>query len=208
MTITYPITIPLKEYAEVSWAGMSVVSNPRSAFTGRGQVQVFDGQWWEARVTWPQLGADLGSPLTAFVLALNSAEGTFLLGDPSHVNPRGQAKNNASTPLVNGSEQTGNQLSIKNGPLALTAWLAPGDLLQVGASSTARLHKVISSVDTDGNGLATIDIWPRHKSPPVDNGVVVIIGAQGLFRLNQPGSEWSVSPPTNIDQGFSCIEAF
>ena len=171
-------------------------------------MQVFDGQWWEAQVTFPQLSAALASPITAFLLALNGRENTFLLGDPSHAIPRGKAKNNASGPLVNGGGQIGNQLSIRNGPVALTGWLAAGDMLQTGAGPTARLYKVLQSTDTDANGLATIEIWPRHKKSPGDGAAVKLIEAQGLFRLNQDGSQWSVSPPVNIDSGFACIEAF
>ena len=208
MTINYPIRIPVYEFAEISWAPLSVVANPRSAFTGKGQIQVLEGQWWEGQVTFPQLPVELASSLTGFLTALNGREGTFLLGDPSHQKPQGQAKDNASSPLINGAGQIGNQISIRNGPVAVTGWLAQGDLLQLGAEGTASLHKVTKSTDTDASGLATIDIWPRLRKSPVDGAGIILEGAQGLFRLNQDGASWSVSPPTQHDSGFACIEAF
>jgi len=208
MTITYPIRLPLYEFAEISWAAVSVVANPRSAFTGKGQIQVFEGQWWEGQITFPQLPVELGTSITGFLTALNGREGTFLLGDPSHIKPRGAAKDNASSPVVNGANQIGNQLSIRNGPVAITGWLTAGDLLQLGSEGTASLYKVTKAADTDANGLATIDIWPRLRRSPVDGAGIILEGAQGVFRLNQDGTQWSVSPPTNHDTGFRCIEVF
>ena len=208
MTITYPLQIPLQQYAEVRWVPRTIVGERRSEFTGRRQVQVYPGQWWQAEVLYPTIGRDLAEPLTGFLLALNGREGTFLLGDPINTSPRGAAKNFASSPLINGVGQTGNALSVRNVPMGLTAWLLAGDFLQIGPDSRARLHKVTSQVDTDGNGLTTIDIWPALRSSPVDGEAVSLNATKGTFALNQSGAEWVQQPAFSYELGFSASEAF
>jgi len=205
---TYPLNIPLQQYAEVRWIPQTVVAETRSQFTGKRQVQVYPGQWWQAEVLYPSLDRNLAEPITGFLLALNGPEGTFLLGDPINTAPRGQAKDFASSPQVNGVGQTGNSISVRNVPITLTAWLLPGDLLQIGPDSRARLHKVVSQVDTDANGLATIEIWPNLRSAPVDGEVISLTNTKGTFNLAQSGAEWVQQPAFTYETGFSAIEAF
>jgi hypothetical protein len=118
----------------------------------------------------------------SFLVKLNGQYGTFLLGDP-HSAPRGSASSTPGTPVVNGASQTGAELAIDGLPASATGYLKAGDYIQLGAGSTATLHKVLNDVNSNGSGEATLDIWPDLRSSPADDAAVVISNAVGVFRL-------------------------
>ena len=98
---------------------------------------------------------------------------------------------NAYGPFVNGAGQTGSELIIDGASPNEDAYLKAGDYIQLGAASSARLHKVLADVATGDDGNATIDIWPALRTSPADNASVIIENAVGRFRLSENVSGWN-----------------
>ena len=129
------------------------------------------------------------------------------MGDPVGAAPRGTASSSPGTPLVNGADQTGNSLTLDGGPASETGWLLPGDYLQIGSASTATLHKVLTSTDTNGSGAATVDIWPALLSAPVDNATITFSNTVGRWRMSSNVAEWSISDVETYGITFDASQA-
>ena len=110
-------------------------------------------------------------------------------------------------PFVNGAGQTGNSLIIDGASPDETGYLLPGDYIQLGSGATATLHKVLTQVDTDSSGNATVDIWPSIRTAPADNAAVVVSNTVGLWRLSGNESSWSINEASIYGISFSAMEA-
>lgn len=205
MSITYPLTLPASPYpARVTLRARSVVGVAESPYTLGQQVYAHQGQRWEADIDLPPLSGAVAQTWVAWLLSLNGREGTFLMGDPAIMSPRGSG---GGTPLVKGAGQTGQTLAIDGAPISTDDWLMAGDMIQLGSGSTATLHKILADVTTNSSGEATLDIWPRLRSSPGDNAAVTIAGCVGRWRLASNEAAWSVGAALRYGISFSAIEA-
>jgi hypothetical protein len=165
MAITYPLSIPTTIGTErITLRAVNAVGRSESPFTFRQQVVKHQGERWEASVDIPPSKSDLAEEWIAFLVSLKGPFGTFLMGDPNMTEARGSASTTPGTPVVNGASQTGDELAIDGLPLSATGYLLPGDYIQLGAAGTATLHKVLTQVDSNGSGEATLDIWPSSNT--------------------------------------------
>ena len=207
MAIVFPIDIPFEQISTTQWVTETATSISISEFTFAGQKQVFPGTRWRAEVGFPTLNVEDAGALTGFIAALNGKEGSFLLGNPSKPTPAGAASEVASSPVVDGAGQTGNQLLIRNAPASIANWFVLGDLFQLGPSSRARLHMITQNASTSPTGTATLCIWPNIKRATLDGDPVNYTAPRGLFALdtNRPG--WDVSAPFRYGVRFPAIEA-
>lgn len=110
-------------------------------------------------------------------------------------------------PFVNGAGQTGNSLIIDGASPDETGYLLPGDYIQLGSGATATLHKVLTQVDTDSSGNATVDIWPSIRTAPADNATVTVANTVGRWRLSGNESSWSINEASIYGISFSAMEA-
>lgn len=203
MAITYPIALPVVDQpADIVFGGESVVASSMSPFTGDVEVQQHDGQRWHATLNYPPLERADAERLISFLLKLDGMYGTFTMTPPGASAPRGTA---AGTPLVNGAGQSGTDL-VTDGWNTSEAVLLEGDYLQLGTGLTARLHKVLDDVTSDGSGDATVSLWPRIKTsaPPADNAAIVTSSPVGLFRLAENRNDWNVNTALHYGISFSC----
>jgi len=109
-------------------------------------------------------------------------------------------------PLVNGGSQVGDTLVIDGCSPNAVGFLLPGDYIQIGSSTTAQLYKVLTQVDTDASGNATLDIWPNLRSSPADNAVLTFINAKGRFRLKDNVTQWGINEISSYGITFDCVE--
>lgn len=208
MAISYPLNLPTSiGVANITLTAANVVATSMSPFTYKQQVVRHTGQAWQADVKVPSVQKDLAEPWITFLMSLNGPTGTFLLGDPSGKNPRGSAATTTGTPVVNGADQTGAELDIDGLPTSTTGYLLAGDYIQLGGGATARLHKVLTDVNTDASGQATLDIWPEITSAPADNSTVVLFNTVGVFRLSTNSAQWSIDSANTYQIGFSALQA-
>jgi hypothetical protein len=66
---------------------------------------------------------------------------------------------------------------------------------------------VLSDVNTNSLGQATIDIWPDVRNAPSDNAIVVVGDAKGLFRLSSNSTDWSIDQASIYGITFAALEA-
>lgn len=205
MTISYPLSLPTTPYpARVTVRARSVVGVSESPFSYSQQVQRHTGERWEADVQLPPMRQAVAETWVAWLLSLGGRYGTFNMGDPAHLTYRGAG---GGTPLVNGASQTGGTLAVDGCPTTTTGWLLPGDVIQLGSGSTARLHKVLTRADTNGSGEVTLDIWPRLRSSPANNAAVTITGCLGLWRLASNEAGWDIGAAKVYGISFAAIES-
>lgn len=206
MAITYPLSLPTTiGIGEVELMAENVVALSTSPFTYRQQVVQHPGQRWSANIRIPPVRKDLAEEWVAFLVSLKGQTGTFLLGDPNMGEPRGTAKDTPGTPVVNGASQTGSTLAIDGLPTSETGYLLPGDYIQLGSATSSTLHKVLTQVDTDGGGAATLDIFPNILTAPSDGATVTVSDAKGLFRLSTNTVSWSINEASFYGIQFSAV---
>jgi hypothetical protein len=140
----------------------------------------------------------------------DGASGFFLWGAQLEVGPTPTAYQGVIAsygPFVNGASQTGDTLVIDGCSPNVTGFLLPGDYIQIGSASATQFYKVLTQVDTDGSGGATLDIWPDLRSSPADNAVVVMANTKGRFRLRENIQQWQINEISSYGITFDCVEA-
>ena len=205
MTITYPLTPPATPgFNRAEFSITNFVSRSSSVFTGKTQVQTHQGQVWGVQFGLPPMKRAAAEEWNAFFASLNGSFGTFLVGDPLGGNPRGTTP---GAPAVAGASQTGQELNTDGWTATQTGILLAGDYIQLTDGSTERLHKVLVDVDSDGGGLATIDIWPRLRESPTDSSSIVVNDTVGTFRLLDNTTRWFEQLGDFYSLAFSAVEA-
>lgn len=205
MPISYPLALPSHtRRRSMELRATNAVAYSRSPFTFAGQALVYPGQMWQADVTLPPMRRSEAEIWVAWLVSLRGQLGTFTMGDILGCTPRGAI---GGTPLVNGADQTGQDLIIDGCSNSITGWLKAGDYVQLGSGSTARLHKVLADVNTNGSGQATMSLWPNIRTAPADNAAVTVTNTVGLWRLASNESSWSVNEASIYGISFTAMEA-
>ena len=204
MSISYPLDLPTSiGFAEIELRARNAVAISQSPFTFATQTHSYSGQMWEVSVTIPPVRKDLAAPWKAFLTALKGPTGTFLLGDPDYVSPRGSASVFPGSPTVTG--QVGETITISGASRNKPGWLLAGDYIQIGTESDATLHQVLQDVNTDNSGNASVDVWPAVRQ--VRSGSVTITNPKGVFRLKGNTSSWSINNSSAYGISFEAMEA-
>jgi hypothetical protein len=183
-------------------AGMS-----RSAFSGSLQSYLWPGEWWEADVTLPQMTRADAEYWIAFLVSLRGVSGTLLLWDPAGKSPQG---NPLGSPQVSGANQLGIQLVTTGWTASTTGLLLPGDYIQLGPSTAVpnpRLYKVLTQTNSDNNGNATLDIFPRLRESPANGDSIATSNCVGTFRLAKNDAEWDIDAARIYGISFQTLEA-
>lgn len=208
MAITYPLDLPAEaKISAMGFAPRAVVAVNPSAFDLSQEVLVWPGQRWDIKVTLAdRRGRALGAPVTAFLLALNGREGTFLLGDPMAPAPRGTA---LGTPLVDGAHAAGVRvLHTKGWTPSQTGVLKAMDYIQLGSGSSSRLHANLTDVDADGDGKASLNLWPALRPEgAANNAAIVTANCRGVFRLGDNAMPWNIARRNVYSVSFNAQEA-
>ena len=197
MAVTYPLSLPTSiGMANIDLRAVNAVAISQSPFTYSTQVHRYAGQMWGATITLPRQRRDLIEPWVAFALALNGPFGTFLLGDPNNVAPRGTA----TTLSIRVNESVGaSEIRVTT-----NGTLRAGDYIQLGTGSDATLHKVLQDV---GSGNVTVDIWPYLRKARPTTTTCSLTNTVGLFRLSDAAQTWAINDTSAYTMSFSAIEA-
>jgi hypothetical protein len=213
MSIVYPLSLPTSIGIEsIELRAVNAVATSQSPFTYKQQIVSHQGQRWEASVSVASnIRRDLAAPWKAFLTALKGQTGTFLLGDPDYATPQGVVSGDtvlADNGAVTGANVSGESTIHVDGFTANTDnLLLPGDYIQLGSGATATLHQVLTAVDSDTGGAATIDIWPHLRRDLTDNEAVTYTAPKGLFRLSSNVSSWSINNSSAYGISFEAVEA-
>jgi len=194
MAISYPLNTPTTIGIEsIELRAMNAVAISQSPFTYKQQVIAHQGQIWSASVSIPSVRRDLAADWKAMLVALKGSVGTFLLGDPDYVTPRGTV---SGTPTLSG---TAGDSTVS---VTMTGTLLAGDYIQLGTGSAARLHQVL--VDQSGSG--NLEIWPDLRST-YSGETVIYSSPKGVFRLGNSTTSWSIDNASFYGISFEAIEA-
>lgn len=200
MAISYPLSLPSTDIAQVRLVANSMVGISQSPFTAVQQVYKYTGQYWEADISLPPMKRAVAEYWISFLLKLNGSYGTFLLGDPNGATPRGVA---TGTPLVKGANQGGSDLLTDGWTTSTTGILKAGDYIQIGTY----LHKVLDDVNSDSSGNATLTLFPDLRESPADNAAITVSSAKGLFRLSSGQTSWDINEASIYGITFAAREA-
>jgi len=128
---------------------------------------------------------------------LKAQRGTFNFQDYANPLPRGSITGTltVATATANGTTLT------YNGTTNSTQF-AVGDWLQISTS----YYKVVQA-----NGVGTVDLFPALRksyagSTAIVYGLTTGARAQGVFRLAQPTTEWSIELASVYGISFSIVE--
>ena len=194
MAISYPLNTPTTIGIEsIELRAVNAVAVSQSPFTYKQQVISHQGQIWSASVSIPSVRRDLAADWKAFLMALKGPVGTFLLGDPDYVTPRG---------TIEGSPTLSGTAGDSTVSVTMTGTLLAGDYIQLGTGSAARLHQVL--VDQSGSG--NLEIWPDLRST-YSGETVIYSSPKGVFRLGQSTTSWSIDNASFYGISFEAIEA-
>ena len=207
MAISYPLSLPTSiGIAQIELRAINAVAVSRSPFTFSTQVHAYSGQSWQADVTLPSIRRDLAEDWVAWLISLKRQFGTFYLGDPNAVTPRGSARD-TDTILVNGATSSGNTLAIDSAPASRTGYLKAGDYMQVGTGTSRQLFNVLADANTNGSGQATVDIWPDVRTSIANNAAVTVENTKGIFRLASNEQAFSINEASIYGITFGAMEA-
>lgn len=194
MAISYPLDTPTTIGIEsIELRAVNAVAVSQSPFTYKQQVISHQGQIWSASVSIPSVRRDLAADWKAMLVALKGPVGTFLLGDPDYVTPRG---------TIEGSPTLSGTAGDSTVSITMTGTLLAGDYIQLGTSSAARLHQVL--VDQDGSG--DLEIWPNLRNT-YSGETVIYSSPKGVFRLGNSTTAWSINNASFYGISFDAIEA-
>jgi hypothetical protein len=203
MALAFPLTAPSSPGPrQFRPRPASVVGMTASPFTGEQQVQAHQGQWWEADFQLPPMKRASASAWVGLFTALNFREGTVLLAPEPH-QPLGVA---TGAPLVNGASQTGRTLGTKGWSASVTGIVRAGDFFQLGSGGNTRLHMVVQDADSNGAGVAVLEIWPSLRFSPADNAPLTFASPNGIWRLKEP-FDYTVDIATVYGLSVTLMEA-
>lgn len=207
MAISYPLSLPTSiGIAQIELRATNAVAVSRSPFTFSTQVHAYTGSAWQADVSLPSIRRDLAEDWVAWLLSLRGQLGTFYLGDPNAVTPRGSARD-TDTVFTSAAVSSGSSIAVDSAPTSITGYLKAGDYIQVGTGTARQLFKVLADVDTNSLGEATIDVWPNVRTSIANDSLITVENTKGLFRLSSNEQTYSINEASFYGISFGAMEA-
>lgn len=200
---TYPLTFPTTVSPNaIRITPSNAIGQSESPFNYSEKVYDWGGERWLIDASLPPMRRAVAEEYIAFFTALKGRYGTFLMRIPAHRAAQGAV---SGTPLVAGESQTGATLDIDGLALSTTAIVKAGDFFNLGTGSSTRLHKSLTTVNSDGSGAATLSIWPALRESPTDNSAVTFADCVGHFTLTGDVS-YDVDVNKFYNISFSAVE--
>lgn len=194
MAISYPLTPPAAiRIARITLTGSSAVSRNVSPFTFNVQQYNWTGSTISGQVECPPMTRADAEELLGFLLM--AARGTFYFRDYSNPTTRGTMTGSVTLSGAHAANTT--TITVTGG----TGSWAVGDWIQLGATSSAKLHKI-----TQRNSDTSYEVFPLLRSAYAGGNAVVYSSAVGVFRLAQPSTEWSIDTAKIYGVNFSIVE--
>ena len=178
-----------------------------SPLTGATQTLELVGSRWMATYELPVMKRPEAEAWAAFLSRCNGLAGRFYAGDPAALTARGPA---TGAPVVAGASQTGTALLTDGWTDAVTGILLVGDYIAWETPSGWReLHKMVESANSDGAGLATLQITPPIRESPADNAPLIVVSPTCVMRLaTADEAAWTMDRGSAYGIAFNAEEAF
>jgi hypothetical protein len=199
MALSYPLDMPLSTKAKgtrkITWRAVNGVGYNSSPFNMQESVFDWNAQVWQADVTVAPQTRLSAEYWVAFMLSLRGRAGTFLLPDPLAIAPRGSVSALNITGTTGASSVT---------VVSQTGTIWAGDSFQLGAGSSARLHKVLEQRSAGSSG--PLEIWPSLRND-YTNQAVILNNPVGVFRLTNNIIGWDIDEASVYGISFTAQEA-
>lgn len=203
MAVSYPINLPASPTSKVITISKRSVtgSGGPSPFTFSDQIQVWQGQRWQATVQLPAGDRGMLEPWVAALTSLNYKEGSFLLGDSANRLPRGVGVGAAAIVI-------GNSPAVANGGFE-TAGAGGVDVFAnwVEAHAGSSFFDGASGVQHSGSGSANFNIDSGNSALSIYNPVLVV-GHRYYYEFwarSQTGSPAGVNVLVTDNAGWSVL---
>ncbi|MFP4560980.1 MAG: hypothetical protein ACLFQ3_06610 [Thiohalorhabdus sp.] len=145
--------------------------------SGGQYVRKVGGQRWKATVRFTVMSHADRRRLSAFLARQRGAYETWEIILPTESQPEGPG---GGTPLVDGSDQTGDEVDTDGWPEDTTVLYA-GDKVLFGGH--AKVYEVTEDVTSDSEGAATLPIYPPLRQSPEDDATVTYEDVPFTVRL-------------------------
>lgn len=107
-------------------------------------------------------------------------------------------------PVVDGAQSSGDTLATRGWAPNATEVMKAGDYVQAGS----QLFQILTDVDADASGNATLDVWPAIRTSLADGLLIETDSPQGIFRLAGGAPSWQRDPSGIIAaRSFELVEA-
>lgn len=211
MTITYPYDPPSSPAIKaIRWTGFSQTGISTGNLSLAQQVQAHQGEALSAEIELPAMTRAEASAWIAWRLALRGRFGYFRMAvDPTATSAMGAVSgspvaNSNLSPVVNTSRSR--LLYVRSLLTGVTDVFKAGDWISVEVDSLPRLHMNLQDVNSDGSGLATLDIWPALRGDISDGATITYSTPKGTFRLSENTAPWDVDEMQFYGVSFNIIE--
>lgn len=203
---SYPLTLPsAPAFSKARWSLKRVTAVSESPFTGQQQVFDYGYALWTANLSLPPMLRPDAANWEAFMMKLHGRVGTFLLYDPDARLPQGGVN---TTATLEGAVAVGDfTIGIDTNNANMTNVFKAGDYIQIGSAAAAKLYMIVDNANSNGSGVATVNIEPPIKVAASDGAAVDYTSAVGVFRMDSPDLGWDTDQVSKFGITFSCTEA-
>ena len=203
---SYPLTLPsAPAFQKARWSLKRVTAVSESPFTGQQQVYDYGYALWTATLTLPPMLRAEAANWEAFMMKLHGRVGTFLLFDPDAKAPQGGVTTSAT---LEGAVAIGDfTIGIDTNNANMTNVFKAGDYIQIGSAAAAKLYMIVDNANSNGDGVATVNIEPPIKVAASDGAAVDYTSAVGVFRMDTADLGWDTDEVSKFGITFSCTEA-
>lgn len=183
----------------------TLAGSSTSPFTGQQQIYAHRGQFWALELSFPPMPVGYAKLWRTWFMNQNGLENSF------YYRPILESTSSGVITAADGLDINGAQAAQSTdlditGPLSTNSLLEVGDFLEC---NTQLIQVRGGTLDSDGSGNLTINIWPYVRDAISDTTTVYHQGPRGLFRLEHSDFSYQQSMPGIID-GFTIVsrEAF
>lgn len=173
-----------KNYRLRFWAKAS--ANTTSALRLSNQLPGPDSVFYDLTTSWQLFETTFTAQDAGFILVRDIAPGISIWIDDVELQPL-----DVYSGLVNGANQTGQDLITDGWTISATPLFKAGDWVQVGTGATRQLCMVLADVNSNSSGQATLSLFPRIRTAFADNTVILASSPAGLWRLTA-NAAWTI----------------
>lgn len=173
-----------KSYRLRFWAKAS--ANTTSALRLSNQLPGLGDVLYDLTTSWQLFETTFTAQVVNFELIRQDATGISIWIDDVELQPL-----DVYSGLVNGANQTGQDLITDGWTISATPLFKAGDWVQVGTGATRQLCMVLADVNSNSSGQATLSLFPRIRTAFADNTVITAANPSGVWRLTA-NAAWTI----------------
>ena len=224
----YPITPPNMRFHSIEWIASTISAISEGQYNFHQSVQNYGGERWEVNLTTPVMDEAKHDEWATFLLQLNGRLGTFTMGDPRRLTPRGIALQQSITAEYGqisatvAADQIADRETLKlrithsrrSNALIGNNFLVAGDYIQVniGDPAVERLFKVTAAADLEADNLThktiELNIWPKRPTTLAGGETADFSAPKGRWRLIDDSVSWQVNEKNHYRLSFGAVQAF